>query len=95
MIILNEILDDIRAASPQQNVPASESDTSTSSSSVGYETVNILDDESLRAGMKEYSSWPTFPQLYIGGEFVGGSDIVIGLYQSGELVEMIEKALAE
>ena len=94
-MILNEILDDIRAASPQQNVPASESDTSTSSSSVGYETVNILDDESLRAGMKEYSSWPTFPQLYIGGEFVGGSDIVIGLYQSGELVEMIEKALAE
>ena len=94
-MILNEILDDIRAASPQQNVPASESDTSTSSSSVGYETVNILDDESLRAGMKEYSSWPTFPQLYIGGEFVGGSDIVIGLYQSGELVEMIEKSLAE
>eukprot|EP00803_Ostreobium_quekettii_P003012 evm.model.scf_1070.3 EVM.evm.TU.scf_1070.3 scf_1070:17777-18526(+) len=43
-----------------------------------YETVNILEDESLRQGMKEYSQWPTFPQVYIDGEFYGGCDIMIG-----------------
>ena len=42
--------------------------------SAPYETVNILEDEALRSGMKEFSSWPTFPQLYIGGEFFGGAD---------------------
>eukprot|EP00899_Mesostigma_viride_P012283 jgi/Mesvir1/21055/Mv16544-RA.1 len=62
--------------------------------SVPYETVNILEDESLRSGLKVYSSWPTFPQLYIGGEFVGGCDITIELYQNGELKEMVEKAMA-
>ena len=45
---------------------------------VPYETVNILEDELLRSGMKEYSQWPTFPQVYIGGEFYGGCDIMIG-----------------
>ena len=45
---------------------------------VPYETVNILEDEALRSGMKEYSQWPTFPQVYIGGEFFGGCDIMIG-----------------
>lgn len=45
---------------------------------VPYETVNILEDEKIRQGMKEYSSWPTFPQLYIDGEFFGGCDITIG-----------------
>ena len=43
-----------------------------------YETVNILEDETLRQGMKEYSQWPTFPQIYIDGEFYGGCDIMIG-----------------
>lgn len=60
---------------------------------VQYETVNILEDESLRQGMKEYSSWPTFPQCYIDGEFYGGCDIMIEGYQSGELQETIEKAM--
>lgn len=45
---------------------------------VPYETVNILEDELLRSGMKEYSQWPTFPQVYIDGEFYGGADIMIG-----------------
>ena len=45
---------------------------------VPYETVNILEDDSLRMGMKEYSQWPTFPQVYIDGEFYGGCDIMIG-----------------
>lgn len=47
---------------------------------VPYETVNILEDDSLRQGVKEYSNWPTFPQLYIDGEFFGGCDITIGEY---------------
>lgn len=46
--------------------------------SVPYETVNILEDELLRTGMKEYSQWPTFPQVYIDGDFYGGCDIMIG-----------------
>jgi monothiol glutaredoxin len=50
-----------------------------------YETVNILEDPSIRDGMKEYSSWPTFPQLYVKGEFVGGCDIVKDMYASGDL----------
>ena len=47
-----------------------------------------------RQGIKEYSSWPTIPQVYVNGEFVGGSDILIELYQKGELQEMVEVALA-
>jgi monothiol glutaredoxin len=50
-----------------------------------YETVNILENQAIRDGMKEYSSWPTFPQLYVGGEFVGGCDIVKDMYASGDL----------
>ena len=53
----------------------------------GYETVNILEDPQVREGMKEFSSWPTFPQLYVKGEFVGGCDIVKEMYASGELAE--------
>jgi len=59
-----------------------------------YETVNVLDDDRIRNGIKVYSSWPTIPQLYVAGEFVGGSDIMIELYQSGELAEQIEIANA-
>ncbi|CAK0786195.1 Monothiol glutaredoxin-S7, chloroplastic [Coccomyxa viridis] len=58
-----------------------------------FEAVNILEDESLRSGMKEFSQWPTFPQVYIHGEFYGGCDIMIEGYQSGELVETLEAAL--
>ncbi|KAH9791444.1 Monothiol glutaredoxin-S14 [Citrus sinensis] len=58
-----------------------------------FETVNILENEMLRQGLKEYSSWPTFPQLYIEGEFFGGCDITVEAYKSGELQELLEKAL--
>lgn len=61
---------------------------------VPYETIDILDDWEIRQGIKEYSNWPTIPQVYINGEFVGGSDIMIELYQKGELQEMLEVALA-
>lgn len=61
---------------------------------VPYETVDILQDSEIREGIKEYSKWPTIPQIYINGEFVGGSDIAIELYQSGELQQMVEVALA-
>ena len=59
-----------------------------------FEAVNVLDDDKVRQGIKVYSSWPTIPQLYVNGEFVGGSDIMIQLYNSGELAEMIEVANA-
>jgi len=61
---------------------------------VPFETVDVLADNDIRTGIKEYSSWPTIPQVYINGEFVGGSDILIELYQKGELQQMLEVALA-
>jgi len=61
---------------------------------VPFETVNVLEDSDIRQGIKDYSSWPTIPQVYINGEFVGGSDILVELYQSGELQQMAEVALA-
>jgi len=54
-----------------------------------YGTVNILEDQEIREGLKIYSSWPTFPQLYVKGELVGGSDIVIEMYHSGELQKLL------
>nr|XP_043632425.1 uncharacterized monothiol glutaredoxin ycf64-like [Erigeron canadensis] len=59
---------------------------------VPFETVNILENEMLRQGLKEYSQWPTFPQLYIDGEFFGGCDITVDAYKSGELQELLERA---
>ncbi|GAB4325741.1 MAG: Grx4 family monothiol glutaredoxin [Leptolyngbyaceae cyanobacterium] len=61
---------------------------------VPYETFDVLEDPEVRQGIKEYSSWPTIPQVYINGEFVGGSDIMIELYQKGELQQVVEVALA-
>lgn len=61
---------------------------------VPYETCDVLADFDIRQGIKDYSNWPTIPQVYINGEFVGGSDILIELYQSGELQQMVEVALA-
>jgi monothiol glutaredoxin len=58
-----------------------------------FATVNILADAEARQGMKEYSNWPTFPQLYIEGRFVGGCDIVHDMYQSGELKPVVDRAL--
>ncbi|MEO1591798.1 MAG: Grx4 family monothiol glutaredoxin [Cyanobacteria bacterium J06632_22] len=59
-----------------------------------FETADVLADYDIRQGIKEYSNWPTIPQVYINGEFVGGSDIMIELYQNGQLQEMVEVALA-
>ena len=61
---------------------------------VSYETVDILEDQELRQGVKEYSNWPTIPQVYINGQFIGGSDIMIELYHNGELQQIVEVALA-
>jgi monothiol glutaredoxin len=61
---------------------------------VPFETVDVLADSDIRQGIKEYSNWPTIPQVYINGEFVGGSDILIELYQNGKLQEMVEIAMA-
>ena len=61
---------------------------------VPYETVDVLEDGDIRQGVKEYSNWPTIPQVYINGEFVGGSDVMTELYQKGELQQMVEVALA-
>jgi monothiol glutaredoxin len=59
---------------------------------VPFETFNILSDPEVRQAMKEYSSWPTYPQLYIAGKFVGGCDIVTELHQSGELAKELVAA---
>jgi monothiol glutaredoxin len=61
---------------------------------VPFETCDVLEDAEIRQGIKEYSNWPTIPQVYIDGQFVGGSDIMIELYQKGELQQMVEVALA-
>ena len=52
-------------------------------------TVNVLEDEGIRQGIKDYSRWPTIPQLYVKGEFIGGSDIMMEMYESGELQQVI------
>ncbi|MBC7729240.1 MAG: Grx4 family monothiol glutaredoxin [Microbacteriaceae bacterium] len=54
-------------------------------------TVNVLEDNEIRQGIKDYANWPTIPQLYIDGEFVGGSDIMMEMYESGELQQLITK----
>ena len=52
-------------------------------------TVNVLEDDGVRQGIKEYSNWPTIPQLYVKGEFIGGSDIMMEMYESGELQQVL------
>ena len=52
-------------------------------------TVNVLEDDGIRQGIKEFASWPTIPQLYVNGEFVGGSDIMMEMYESGELQQVL------
>ena len=52
-------------------------------------TVNVLEDQEIRQGIKDYSNWPTIPQLYVKGEFIGGSDIMMEMYESGELQQVI------
>ena len=61
---------------------------------VPFETFDVLSDPEVRQGIKEFSDWPTIPQVYVQGEFLGGSDILIEMYNSGELLEKITIALA-
>ncbi len=61
---------------------------------IHFETFDVLEDMEIREAIKEYSNWPTIPQIYLKGEFLGGSDILIEMYNSGELREKIEIALA-
>jgi len=61
---------------------------------IDFHTVDVLSDQAVREGVKVFSQWPTIPQLYVAGEFIGGSDIMIEMYQTGELGEMIETAKA-
>ena len=56
---------------------------------VKYETVDVLQDQDIRNGIKDYSDWPTVPQLYVKGEFVGGSDIMMEMFESGELQQLV------
>jgi len=58
---------------------------------VDFETVDVLQDPEIRQGIKDYSDWPTVPQLYVKGEFVGGSDIMMEMYQAGELQQLLEE----
>jgi monothiol glutaredoxin len=53
-------------------------------------TVNVLEDDGIRQGIKEYANWPTIPQLYVNGEFLGGSDILAEMYESGELLQVLK-----
>jgi monothiol glutaredoxin len=57
-------------------------------------TVNVLEDEEVRQGVKEYANWPTVPQLYVNGQFVGGSDIMTEMFESGELQTLLKEAQA-
>jgi len=59
-----------------------------------FEVVNIFDDESIRPALVEYSEWPTTPQVFVGGEFVGGSDTALEMFESGELAKKIDEAFA-
>jgi monothiol glutaredoxin len=62
---------------------------------VAFKDVNVLEDEAIRNGIKEYTNWPTIPQLYVKGEFVGGADILMEMFQSGELKQlMADKGVA-
>lgn len=60
-----------------------------------YETVDVLQDPEIRQGIKEYSDWPTIPQLYVKGEFVGGSDIMMEMFESGELQELLGESASD
>lgn len=57
-----------------------------------FKTVNVLEDEAIRQGINAFSNWPTIPQLYVNGEFIGGSDIMMEMYQSGELQQLFAAA---
>ena len=58
---------------------------------VAYDSVDVLQDQEIRAGIKQFSDWPTIPQLYVKGEFVGGSDIMMEMFEAGELQQLLEE----
>ena len=58
---------------------------------IDFKGVNVLEDENLRQGIKEFSDWPTIPQLYVKGEFIGGCDIVKEMFEKGELLELLKQ----
>ena len=58
---------------------------------VGFDTVDVLQDPEIRQGIKDYSDWPTVPQLYVKGEFVGGSDIMMEMFEAGELQQLLDE----
>ncbi len=58
---------------------------------VEYATIDVLQDAGIRSGIKQFSDWPTIPQLYVKGEFIGGSDIMMEMYEAGELAELLEE----
>ena len=58
-----------------------------------FSSVNVLEDPEVRANLPRYANWPTFPQLYVGGELVGGCDIVVNMYNNGELKQEVDRAL--
>ncbi len=59
---------------------------------VGFETVNVLTDPAIRQGIKDFSNWPTIPQLYVDGKFIGGCDIVTEMHESGELSKVLKSS---
>ena len=59
---------------------------------VNFVDVNVLEDEAIRQGIKEFSDWPTIPQLYVNGEFVGGSDIMMEMFEAGELQQLLDES---
>ena len=61
---------------------------------VKFKGVDVLENMDIRQGIKDFSNWPTIPQLYVKGEFIGGCDLLIEMYQNGELQEMVEKSVA-
>ena len=58
---------------------------------VPFRDINVLEDQAIREGIKQFTNWPTIPQLYVKGEFVGGADIITEMYQSGELEELVHE----
>lgn len=79
---------------PQCGFSANATQLLKSSGAGGVFTVDVLRDPEIRQGIKEFSNWPTVPQLYVNGEFIGGSDIMTEMHRSGELQKLIERANA-
>jgi len=59
---------------------------------IKYDSYDVLDDQSIREGVKKYSEWPTIPQLYVDGKFVGGADITLQMHQNGDLIDLLQQA---